>query len=1017
MAITVKHTKVSTIPDDADTSLVRPSDWNADHTLVGLGTMAEQNANAVAITGGTATLSSVTTPIVQATNSAGLALRNSGGTTQISMGAGGGDNVTVAVSTNLNGANAQIDISPTGTGHVHIKPTGVNSVEIIPVSVGKMDNVAIGATTPSTGSFTKELINQSYDQGTGVLQVTGNVTNNGTVVDKSLVLQGGNNLHPYSQLFSNGVWTLTGATLPSSTITAPDGTSTAFTLQATNTTNYHFVGSTSAYGVAGTYTASAYVKAGTNNFVSLQISNGGNFAIATFNLASPTAATKTQGFGNFTFISSSIASTPNGYYRISVTGSTTGAGAGVGISHSSSATPTYSVFGVENWTAAGTETFQIWGAQLELGTVASAYTPTTTVAITTTNNISVPSGQVFGNKGLSSAPSYSFVNSSNTGMFYDGSNLIYTVGGTDRGFFNGNGFNINQANNWINLPSTGLFTWNNGDLSLFRDAANTLAQRNSTNAQTFRLYNTYTDASNYERLGVNWATNVATIQTENLGTGTARALRILAGSGQALSLGNADRATLQIGFAVVQPSVDSAVDLGASGNKFQNAFFSGVVTTNSNASINSVTVGRGGGNVSTNTAVGEAAIGASATGTNNAAFGRGGLNVSTTGRENSSFGGGFVLGGNTTGNFNSAFGAGAMQNNISGSANTALGWNALILNTTGNSNCAVGTSTLLNNTTVSNLTAIGTSALQNNTTNVATLGTITGGTGYTNGTYTGVVMTLSSGSTATTYPTATIVVAGGAVTTVTITSAGVGFKDTTTVLTAPAASIGGTGSGFSVPVATLKSGTLNTAVGYQAGFTNNTGTNNTFNGHSAGYNNTTGSFNHAYGWASLFTNTTGFYNSAYGSQSLTSLTTANFNCAFGVSTLFAVTTGDSNIGIGWNAGNTGTNNLTTGSSNILIGTSTSVAGSANTNSIVLGTSAVGLGSNTTVIGNSSTTRTKVFGTVETTGYTVATLPAAGTAGRRAFVTDATLPTYLGALVGGGAITCPVFDNGVAWVSA
>ncbi len=53
MAITVKHTKVSTIPDGDDTSVVRPSDWNADHTLVGLGTMAEQNANAVAITGGT----------------------------------------------------------------------------------------------------------------------------------------------------------------------------------------------------------------------------------------------------------------------------------------------------------------------------------------------------------------------------------------------------------------------------------------------------------------------------------------------------------------------------------------------------------------------------------------------------------------------------------------------------------------------------------------------------------------------------------------------------------------------------------------------------------------------------------------------------------------------------------------------------------------------------------------------------------------------------------------------------
>ena len=55
MPITVKHSKVSTIPDDADTSLVRPSDWNADHTLVGLGTMAEQNANTIAITGGLVT--------------------------------------------------------------------------------------------------------------------------------------------------------------------------------------------------------------------------------------------------------------------------------------------------------------------------------------------------------------------------------------------------------------------------------------------------------------------------------------------------------------------------------------------------------------------------------------------------------------------------------------------------------------------------------------------------------------------------------------------------------------------------------------------------------------------------------------------------------------------------------------------------------------------------------------------------------------------------------------------------
>jgi len=96
---------------------------------------------------------SVITPIVQATNSGGLALKNSAGTTQISMGGGGGDNVSVNVSTNLNGTNAQIDISPTGTGHVHINPTGSGSVEINPTSVGTINNMTIGATTPKNGSF------------------------------------------------------------------------------------------------------------------------------------------------------------------------------------------------------------------------------------------------------------------------------------------------------------------------------------------------------------------------------------------------------------------------------------------------------------------------------------------------------------------------------------------------------------------------------------------------------------------------------------------------------------------------------------------------------------------------------------------------------------------------------------------------------------------------------------------------------------------------------------------------
>jgi hypothetical protein len=60
------------------------------------------------------------------------------------------------------------------------------------------------------------------------------------------------------------------------------------------------------------------------------------------------------------------------------------------------------------------------------------------------------------------------------------------------------------------------------DTILARDAANTLAQRNGTAAQTFRVYNTFTDASNYERLSTTWSSNVCYTKPENAGTGSAR---------------------------------------------------------------------------------------------------------------------------------------------------------------------------------------------------------------------------------------------------------------------------------------------------------------------------------------------------------------------------------------------------------------------------------------------------------------------------------------------------------------
>jgi len=52
MAITVKHSKVSTIPDGTDTSVVRPSDWNDDHVLTGTIPVANGGTGASTANGG-----------------------------------------------------------------------------------------------------------------------------------------------------------------------------------------------------------------------------------------------------------------------------------------------------------------------------------------------------------------------------------------------------------------------------------------------------------------------------------------------------------------------------------------------------------------------------------------------------------------------------------------------------------------------------------------------------------------------------------------------------------------------------------------------------------------------------------------------------------------------------------------------------------------------------------------------------------------------------------------------------
>ena len=147
----------------------------------------------------------------------------------------------------------------------------------------------------------------------------------------------------------------------------------------------------------------------------------------------------------------------------------------------------------------------------------------------------------------------------------------------------------------------------------------------------------------------------------------------------------------------------------------QNLSVGGDVSMNSKLTVNGITVGSGGGDLSTNSAFGHLALNANTTGRNNTAFGRLALQANTTGSSNTADGF-HALYKNTTGNSNTANGSTALYSNTTGSDNCAYGREALNRNTTGFHNMANGVAALFTNDTGYYNTANGSSALFWNTT-------------------------------------------------------------------------------------------------------------------------------------------------------------------------------------------------------------------------------------------------------------------------------------------------------------
>ena len=184
-----------------------------------------------------------------------------------------------------------------------------------------------------------------------------------------LVEEARTNLMLRSEEFDNVSWGLLNVTVSANTQVAPNGTISFDTITDVNGVTSANVGCFQSVTLADstTYAMSCYVKAGTKSTCRVGIRDkAGTNIFANSNLA--TASTTV---GNA--ISSTIQDAGNGCYRCTaICASLTGATSPRGLVYMDTG----------SYTANGTGTIHVWGAQLEAGAFPTPYIPTTTAAAT-----------------------------------------------------------------------------------------------------------------------------------------------------------------------------------------------------------------------------------------------------------------------------------------------------------------------------------------------------------------------------------------------------------------------------------------------------------------------------------------------------------------------------------------------------------------------------------------------------------------------------------------------------------
>jgi hypothetical protein len=278
--------------------------------------------------------------------------------------------VSVAGTTNLNGiTDWQVGDWAIFNGSIWQKVDNTDSYDPANVAItgGTINNTVIGNITPAAGTFT-------------------------TLTAQTEVLKGtGQNFLTYSQTFQNAAWIKqTNVTATDNATTAPDGTTTAASVAWASATNgtgiYQYKTGLSWTGISNT--KSIYVRA---------------------DVAGGTVVLVDAGFGG----STTTLTLSTSWQRVTVTESAQTNAAGLWVQK----------------TASSPNTIYVWGGQLELGSTANTYIPTTTTAVYGTPTLSFSGVSTIG---LQSDGSL-YVQPAGTGALQAQATTSSAVGGNARG--------------------------------------------------------------------------------------------------------------------------------------------------------------------------------------------------------------------------------------------------------------------------------------------------------------------------------------------------------------------------------------------------------------------------------------------------------------------------------------------------------------------------------------------------------------------------------------------------------